>query len=166
MECLTSPDALTRCPKRVRLDFDSHSGLPPWANGYEGNGDDHGNSIGWGSQVFGLPAEPLTPAASPDSTFDLAESTNPSILPHQAVRSTSTSCIVASSPRRLDDCSQSKAFIDCVKSNRALLPSHQASPCVPIHEPLTDFDYNHGNPNQLLELQSLTRSLGKPHRLI
>ncbi|KAJ4181398.1 hypothetical protein NW759_017193 [Fusarium solani] len=100
MECLTSPDALTRCPKRVRLDFESHNGLPPWANGYEGNGDDYGNNIGWDSQVFDFPAEPLPPAASPDSTFHLAESTNPStLLPHQAVYPSSTSCIVASSPR-------------------------------------------------------------------
>ncbi|KAI8648875.1 hypothetical protein NCS56_01503500 [Fusarium sp. Ph1] len=85
MKRSTSPNALARCPKRVRVDSEHVDGLPTWANGHEGNGNDYGNSIGWGSQVSGLPAEPLTPAASPDSTFHHAESTNPySLLPHQA----------------------------------------------------------------------------------
>ncbi|KAL6366223.1 hypothetical protein LRP88_00068 [Fusarium phalaenopsidis] len=84
MECPRSPNAPTRCPKRVRLDSEYVDGLPTWANGYEGNGDDYGNSIGWDFQVFDLPAELLTPAPSPDSAFGLAESTNPStLLPHQ-----------------------------------------------------------------------------------
>ncbi|KAJ3454325.1 hypothetical protein MRS44_018219 [Fusarium solani] len=84
MECLTSPNALTRCPKRVRFDSEYVDSLPTWANGHEGNGNDYGNSIGWDFQVFDLPAELLTPAPSPDSAFGLAESTNPStLLPHQ-----------------------------------------------------------------------------------
>jgi hypothetical protein len=122
MECLTSPDAFTRCPKRARLDSEYVNGLPTWANGHEGNGDDYGNSIGWGSQVFGLPAEPLTPAASPDSTFHLAESTNPStLLPHQGeyanhVKLSAPLLPLVSSPRHPDHRSQSKAFIDCVKA--------------------------------------------------
>ncbi|RTE68315.1 hypothetical protein BHE90_017307 [Fusarium euwallaceae] len=126
MEGLTSPDAMTRCPKRVRLDSEYVGGLPPWANGYEGNGDDDGNSIGWGPQVFGLPAEPLTPAASPDSTFHRAESTNPStLLPHQGecanhVKLSAPLLPLASSPRRLDHCSRSTAFIDGVKDQTML----------------------------------------------
>ncbi|KAI8710506.1 hypothetical protein NCS52_01567700 [Fusarium sp. LHS14.1] len=84
MECLTSPNALTRCPKRVRFDSEYVDSLPTWANGHEVNGNDYGNSIGWDFQVFDLPAELLTPAPSPDSAFGLAESTNPStLLPHQ-----------------------------------------------------------------------------------
>ncbi|KAJ3454886.1 hypothetical protein MRS44_013486 [Fusarium solani] len=136
MECLTNSDALTRCPKRVRLDAEYVDGLPTWANAHEGNGNDYGNSIGWGCQVFGLPAEPLTQQLRRIWPFALLNL--PILLPY---------CLI-------------KVIRPCSP------PAHRASVCVPFHKPLTNLDYVHYNPNQLLELQSLTRSLGEPHRLM
>ncbi|RSL78767.1 hypothetical protein CEP52_017604, partial [Fusarium oligoseptatum] len=71
-------------PERVRSGCEYVDGLRTWANGHDGNGNGYGNSIAWDFQDFVLPAEPLTPAPSPDSDFGLAESTNRStLLPHQ-----------------------------------------------------------------------------------
>ncbi|KAI8710306.1 hypothetical protein NCS52_01583100 [Fusarium sp. LHS14.1] len=142
MEGLTSPDALTRCPKRVRLDSGCINGIPTWAAGL------NGNSIALGFPVLGFPVVPLTPAASPDSSTPLAESTNPSaVLLHQGeyanhVKLSAPLQPLAPSPRRLDHLSQSKGFIDCVKAFKP------CSTLVPLGKPLCSSSRSRHRPQQ------------------